>query len=194
MKDPLNYSLGDQKFPEASCCKYLEIIVRNDLRLADQVNYTVQKAWRVLHFVMRIVKKGNKNTKSLAYTSLVCPILKYGTACWDPYWEWQISAWGRVQNKAANNQQAWRKHTHTGKPHILLYNSQHPISPRLVNYNIDIIYYRQHTATNWNATKQAGWHVVIAQGTGTDPWWWSEDWRKHGGFLKLILSTHHRHF
>ena len=47
------------------------------------------------------VKKGNKNTKSLAYTSLVRPILEYGAACWDPYRECQISALDRVQNKAA---------------------------------------------------------------------------------------------
>ena len=33
---------------------------------------------------MRIVKKGNKNTKRLAYTSLVRPIIEYGAACWDP--------------------------------------------------------------------------------------------------------------
>jgi len=64
VKDQLNYSLGDQKIPEASCCKYLGIIIRSDLSLTDQVNCTVQKAWRALHFVMRIVKKGNKNTKS----------------------------------------------------------------------------------------------------------------------------------
>jgi len=50
---------------------------------------------------MRIVKKGNKNTKSLAYTSLVRPILEYGAAWWDPYRECQISALDRVQNKAA---------------------------------------------------------------------------------------------
>ena len=50
---------------------------------------------------MRIVKKGNKNMKSLAYTSLVHPILEYGAACWDPYRECQISALDRVQNKAA---------------------------------------------------------------------------------------------
>ena len=31
VKDPLSYSLGDQKIPEASCCKYLGIILRNDL-------------------------------------------------------------------------------------------------------------------------------------------------------------------
>jgi len=50
---------------------------------------------------MCIVKKGNKNTKSLAYTSPVRPILEYGAACWDPYRERQISALDRVQNKAA---------------------------------------------------------------------------------------------
>jgi len=78
----------------------LGIVIRNDLSWADQVNYTVQKAWRALHFVMRIVNKGNKNTKSLAYTSLVRPILEYGAACWHPYRECQISALDRVQNKA----------------------------------------------------------------------------------------------
>ena len=58
VKDPLNYSLGDQKISEASCCKYLGIIIRSDLIWADQVNDAVQKTWRALHFVMCIVKKG----------------------------------------------------------------------------------------------------------------------------------------
>ena len=46
-------------------------------------------------------KKGNSNTKSLTYMSLVRPILEYGAACWDPYREGQISALDRVQKKAA---------------------------------------------------------------------------------------------
>ena len=50
---------------------------------------------------MRIVKKGNKNTRSLVYMSLVRPILEYGAACWDPHRECQISALDRVKNKAA---------------------------------------------------------------------------------------------
>jgi hypothetical protein len=50
---------------------------------------------------MRVVKKGNKNTKIIAYKSLVRPILEYGAACWDPYRECQINALDRVQNKAA---------------------------------------------------------------------------------------------
>jgi hypothetical protein len=101
VKKQLNYSLMDTLIPEASSCKYLGIILRNDLSWADQVNYTVRKAWKALHFTMRILKKGNSNTKSLAYMSLVRPILEYGTACWGPYREGQISALDRVQKKAA---------------------------------------------------------------------------------------------
>jgi len=85
VKDPLNYSLMGTLIPEASSCKYLGINLRSNLSWADQVNYAVKRAWKALHFTMRILKKGNSNTKSLAYMSLVRPILQYGAACWDPY-------------------------------------------------------------------------------------------------------------
>ena len=80
-KDPLNNSLMDTLIAEASSCKYLEIILRSDLNWGDQVNYTVKKAWKALHFTMRILKKGNSNTKTLAYMSIVRPIVEYGAAC-----------------------------------------------------------------------------------------------------------------
>ena len=57
VKDPLNYTLRSQKIPEDSSCKYLGIIIRSDLSWADQANHTVQKTWRALHFVMRVLKK-----------------------------------------------------------------------------------------------------------------------------------------
>jgi hypothetical protein len=50
---------------------------------------------------MRILKKSNVSTKSLAYTSLVRPILEYGAACWDPYRKGQVNALDRVQNMVA---------------------------------------------------------------------------------------------
>jgi hypothetical protein len=50
---------------------------------------------------MHIVKKGNKNMKSIAYKSLVHPILEDGAVCWAPYRECQINALDHVQNKAA---------------------------------------------------------------------------------------------
>jgi len=49
---------------------------------------------------MLALKKENKTTKILAYTSLVRPILVYGSACWDPCWG-QINALDRVQKKAS---------------------------------------------------------------------------------------------
>jgi hypothetical protein len=61
----------------------------------DQVNYTAQKAWKALRFVMDVLKKENRNTKSLAYMSLVRPVV-----CWDPCRVGQINALDRVQKKA----------------------------------------------------------------------------------------------
>jgi len=62
VKNPLGYSFGDQNIPEMNSCKYLGIIIRSDLNWVDQVNYVVQKAWKALHFEMRVLKKGNRNT------------------------------------------------------------------------------------------------------------------------------------
>jgi len=69
VKDPLYYSLMDTLILEASSFKYLGIILRSDLSWAGQVNYTIKKAWKALHFTVRILKKSNSNnnTKSLAY-------------------------------------------------------------------------------------------------------------------------------
>jgi hypothetical protein len=36
---------------------YLEMILRRDLSWVDQVNYTVKKPWKALHFTIRILKK-----------------------------------------------------------------------------------------------------------------------------------------
>ena len=95
------YYLGEQLIPEANSFKYLGIIIRNDLNWADHVNYTLRKSWKALHFIMRILKKGNNNTKRLAYTALVRPILEYGAVCWDPYREGQIGSLNRVQKREA---------------------------------------------------------------------------------------------
>jgi len=50
---------------------------------------------------MRMLKKGNSSTRSLAYTTLVCPILEYWAACWDPYREGLIGELDRMQKKRA---------------------------------------------------------------------------------------------
>jgi hypothetical protein len=59
------------------------------------------KAWKALRFVMGVLKNGNRSTKRLAYTSSVCPILEYVSACWDSCSEGQINALDRVQKNLA---------------------------------------------------------------------------------------------
>ena len=83
VKERIRYYFGEQLIPEASSFKYLGIIICNDLNWADHVNYTLRKAWKALHFMMCIFKKGNNNTKRLAYTALLRPMLEYGAVCWD---------------------------------------------------------------------------------------------------------------
>jgi len=78
VKNLLGYSFGEQKIPEASRRKYLGIILRSDLKWVGQVNYTAQKAWKALRCVMRVLKKENRATKSLVYTSLVVLFLNMG--------------------------------------------------------------------------------------------------------------------
>jgi hypothetical protein len=46
---------------------------------------------------MRVLKKGNRNTKSLTHMSLVCHVLEYGSACWDK----QMNVLDQIQKKAA---------------------------------------------------------------------------------------------
>jgi hypothetical protein len=101
VKKRIRYYIGDRLIPEANSFKYLGIIIRSDLNWADRVNYTLRKALKALNFIRRIFKKGNNNTKRLACTSLVRPILEYGAVCWDPHREGQVSALNCVQNRAA---------------------------------------------------------------------------------------------
>ena len=77
VKDLLNYSLLDQVILKGGSCKYLGIILCSDLSWTDHINYTAKKAWKALNFTMCILKKGNSNMKSLAYTPLV-HLIEYG--------------------------------------------------------------------------------------------------------------------
>jgi hypothetical protein len=51
-----HYSLGDTVIPKPNSCKYSGIILLSDLSWADQVNYTVKKAWKALHITTLVLK------------------------------------------------------------------------------------------------------------------------------------------
>ncbi|KAJ4450855.1 hypothetical protein ANN_02286 [Periplaneta americana] len=59
------------------------------------------KAWRALHFIMRILRKASPKSREIAYLTLVRPLKEYGTTCWDPYRIYQINSLERIQYRAA---------------------------------------------------------------------------------------------
>ena len=91
VKEWIRYYFGDQLIQEESSFKYLGIIIRSDLNWADHINYTLRRAWKALHFVTCILKKGNNNMNRLAYKALERSIREYDAMCWDPY-RGQVSA------------------------------------------------------------------------------------------------------
>jgi hypothetical protein len=54
VKEQIKYCIGDQLIPEANSFKRLGIITCSDLNWADYVNYTLQRAWKALLFIMLI--------------------------------------------------------------------------------------------------------------------------------------------
>ena len=69
----------------------------------DRVNYGAEKAWKALHFLMRVPNKRKQEYKLFSYASLVRPLLEVGSACWDQC-RGQINALDRVQKKLLNLQ------------------------------------------------------------------------------------------
>jgi hypothetical protein len=66
---------------------------KSDFSEADQVNFTVEKVWKPLHFKMHFLKNCYNDRKSLAYTSLMRSI---------PRFRGDISALDPVQKKQLN--------------------------------------------------------------------------------------------
>ena len=55
----------------------------------------------MLNFVKRNLYRCSAETKCLAYTSIVRPLLEYGSAVWDPYLQKEIQSIEMVQRRAA---------------------------------------------------------------------------------------------
>ncbi len=96
-----HYRLNNDIIPRVSSCKYLGIHFDSKLSWKKHVDFVVGKAWRSLHFVMRILKKSTANAREIAYLSLVLPIMEYGTICWDPHKNMHCKHLERIQHRAA---------------------------------------------------------------------------------------------
>ena len=61
----------------------------------------ITKASKMLNFIRQNLSKCSKGVKSIAYLSIVRPILEYCSPVWDPYLSTDIQAIEKIQRRAA---------------------------------------------------------------------------------------------
>ncbi|KAJ4450891.1 hypothetical protein ANN_02324 [Periplaneta americana] len=105
----LNYEFSGVVIPQEQCCKYLGVYLNSKLSWGEHVDNVTGKAWRALHFIMRILRKASPKSREIAYLTLVRPLMEYGTTCWDPYRIYQINSLERIQYRAAKFVKAKRE-------------------------------------------------------------------------------------
>ncbi|KAJ4448791.1 hypothetical protein ANN_00182 [Periplaneta americana] len=97
----LNYEFSGVVIPQEQCCKYLGVYLNSKLAWGEHVDNVTGKAWKALHFIMRILRKASPKSREIAYLTLVRPLMEYGTTCWDPYRIYQINSLERIEYWAA---------------------------------------------------------------------------------------------
>ena len=81
--------------------KYLGMNISKDPSWNTHINNITASANRTLGFVERNVQTNNKYIRTLAYNSLVCPQVEYGSAVWSPYTKENKDKIEMVQRRAA---------------------------------------------------------------------------------------------
>lgn len=99
--DKPTYKLGNSIMENVTNFNYLGVHITTDLNWNTHINYVVNKANKTLNFLRRNINFCSVHHKSLAYTSLVRPLLEYGCPVWDPYTQKHIDAVAKVQRRAA---------------------------------------------------------------------------------------------
>ena len=95
------YKIHGETLETVDSTKYLGVNLQENLSWKNHVNQVAKKANNTCSFLYRNLKKCSKETKELAYRSMVRPILEYASPAWDPYTQCNINQLERVQRRAA---------------------------------------------------------------------------------------------
>ena len=80
---------------------YLGLSISNDLKWSSHINGVCKKASSTLGFVRRNLQNCPKQTRLIAYVSLVRSLLEYGSTIWDPHTQKEVDKLERIQRQAA---------------------------------------------------------------------------------------------
>jgi hypothetical protein len=108
------------ELPETKIEKDLGIMISNDLKWSNQVNYIFGKANKMLGMIKHSFKNLDKNAAKLLYTSLVRPYLDYANSVWYPYLEQDKKKIEKIQRKATRTKCLNGKNYETRLTHFQL--------------------------------------------------------------------------
>src|SRR5664279_1094115 len=97
----LDYVLGNDQLSAVDSYPYLGVTVSSDLRWNKHIDNVTLKAGRTLNFIRRNCYPCDVDAKSLAYITLVRPLLEYACSAWDPHTARDINSIEMVQHRAA---------------------------------------------------------------------------------------------
>ena len=98
---PNQYTFCGQQLKSVQSHCYLGVQISNTLNWTTQCNSVAKKAQQTLGVIRRNRNKCPTHIKSIAYTTLVRPILEYASASWDPHCLKHIKTLERIQRQAA---------------------------------------------------------------------------------------------
>jgi hypothetical protein len=96
-----DYYLHGHKLETVDSAKYLGVTLNQDLSWNNHIHQVTTKANRALWAVKRNLKINSPTIKTVAYNTLVRPILEYSAAIWDPYTQANVHRVEMVQRRAA---------------------------------------------------------------------------------------------
>ena len=102
-KNPIlrQYTLHSTVLETVESSKYLGVTLNQDLSFNKHMDFSIKKASDRLRFVHRNLYSASKETKSVAYFTLVHPIVEYASIVWDPHYKTYIQNVEMVQRSAA---------------------------------------------------------------------------------------------
>ena len=95
------YILHGRTLNQVTSSKYLGVTISSDLKWEKHISNICQKANTTIGFLKRNLNIPNSSIKEKAYTSLVRPIVEYGSTVWDPYLQKDKHKIEMVQRRAA---------------------------------------------------------------------------------------------
>ena len=95
------YTIHGQTLDAVDSTKYLGVYIHRTLSWNNHVDTATRKANATCAFLHRNLNRCSKETKEMAYNSLVRPMVEYSSTVWDPHTQRNIYKLEMVQRRAA---------------------------------------------------------------------------------------------